>query len=95
MSGTHLPPAGERPRTEVYQGSQREARSGTPATVDRARPLEFDRNGFPVAQSSPQRGSDFFARVDRLLSHWAPNGRADTQAGRSSEVFYFEPVASA
>jgi hypothetical protein len=68
MSGTQLPPAGERLAAEVYHGSQREPRSGRPAIIDRPRPLEFDRNGFPVAQSSPQRSPDFVARVDRLLS---------------------------
>jgi hypothetical protein len=68
MSGTQLPPAGEHAAPEVYQGSQREPRSGMPATINRPRPLEFDGNGFPVVQSSPQRSSDFVARVDRLLS---------------------------
>ena len=67
MNGTRLAPAGEYAAAEVFQGSQRELRTGTPATIDRPRPLEFDRNGFPVAQSSPQRSSDFVARVDRLL----------------------------
>jgi hypothetical protein len=32
--------------------------------VDRARPLEFDRNGFPVAQ----RNHSFVTRVARLLN---------------------------
>jgi hypothetical protein len=68
MSGTRLPPAGESATAEVYQGSQRPRRART-AAIDRPRPLEFDRNGFPVAQRSP----DFVARVDRLLS---PLGRA-------------------
>jgi hypothetical protein len=34
------------------------------ATVGRARPLEFDRNGFPVAQRTP----GFVTRVARLLN---------------------------
>jgi hypothetical protein len=63
MSGTHLPPAGEYAAAEVYQGSHRQRRART-AAIDRPRPLEFDRNGFPVAQRTP----DFVARVDRLLS---------------------------
>jgi hypothetical protein len=67
MSGTRLPPAGESAAAEVYQGSQRPRRART-AAIDRPRPLEFDRNGFPVAQRSPQRSPDFVARVDRLLS---------------------------
>jgi len=33
-------------------------------TVGRARPLEFDRNGFPVAQRNPT----FVTRVARLLN---------------------------
>ncbi len=35
----------------------------TSEAVDRARPLEFDRNGFPVVQRPP----DFDTRVARLL----------------------------
>jgi hypothetical protein len=50
---------------EVCQGSQREQGRGiTTSVVDRPGPLEFDRNGFPVAQ----RRLDFVARVERLLS---------------------------
>ena len=64
MSGTQVPPAGEYAAAEVYQGSQRQPRRARTAAIDRPRPLEFDRNGFPVAQRSP----DFVARVDRLLS---------------------------
>jgi hypothetical protein len=64
MSGTQLPRIGERAAAGVYWGSQRELRRGGTATIDRPRPLEFDRNGFPV----PQRSPDFVARVNRLLS---------------------------
>jgi hypothetical protein len=35
-----------------------------PETVGRARPLEFDANGFPVAQRNPS----FVSRVARLLN---------------------------
>ena len=46
-----------------YQRSQWLAtRKG--AELDRPRPLEFDRNGFPVRQ----RSANFFTRVARLLS---------------------------
>jgi hypothetical protein len=68
MRGTQLPPAGGYVAAEGYQGSRRHPGRATPATVDRPRPLEFDRNGFPVAQRTPRRGPDFVARVDRLLS---------------------------
>jgi hypothetical protein len=67
MSGAQLPPAGKRAGTEIYHGSQTQQRLGRTA-IDRPRPLEFDRHGFPVAQRSPQRSPDFVARVDRLLS---------------------------
>ena len=40
---------------------------GRTATIAHAGPLEFDRDGFPVAQDSPQRSPDFIARVYRLL----------------------------
>jgi hypothetical protein len=68
VSGTQLPPAGEYAAAEVYQGSQRKRKRARTAAPDRPGPLEFDRNGFPVAQRSPQRSRDFIARVDRLLS---------------------------
>jgi hypothetical protein len=64
MSETQLAPAGERAGAEVYLGSQREPRRERTAILDRPRPLEFDRNGFPIAQRTP----NFVARVDRLLS---------------------------
>jgi hypothetical protein len=67
MSGTQLPPAGERAGAEAYQGSQRQPRREMPAAMDRPGPLEFDGNGFPVAQGSPQRSRDFVTRVARLL----------------------------
>ena len=44
-----------RPRLEV--------RRGIPAAADRARPLEFDARGFPIAQPTPS----FVWRVARLL----------------------------
>jgi hypothetical protein len=48
---------------ERYRHRQRQARRGT-ETLDRPRPLEFDENGFPVAQRIPS----FITRVARLLS---------------------------
>jgi hypothetical protein len=68
MSETQLPRAGERAGVELYRDARREPRRGTTASIDRPRPLEFDHNGFPVAQGSPQRSPDFVARVYRLLS---------------------------
>jgi hypothetical protein len=49
---------------ERYQRSQRQLRRARSETADRPRPLEFDRNGFPVAQPRPS----FAQRVARLLS---------------------------
>ena len=49
---------------ERYQRYQREARSGNARATDRARPREFDANGFPV----PQRNQSFPERVARLLN---------------------------
>ena len=46
-----------------YARYQREARSGRPR-ADRARPQEFDTNGFPVVQ----RSRSFVERVARLLN---------------------------
>jgi hypothetical protein len=43
---------------------QRDARSGNARATDRARPREFDANGFPV----PQRNQRFLERVARLLN---------------------------
>lgn len=54
----------EQAGAEAYRRSQRQARRGKPDVVDRPRPLEFDRNGFPVAQRNPS----FVTRVARLLS---------------------------
>ena len=48
---------------ERYQRRQRQARGGKAQTVERPRPLEFDGNGFPVAQRIPS----FVTRVARLL----------------------------
>jgi hypothetical protein len=49
---------------ESYQWSQRQLRRGRAEGADRARPLEFDRNGFPIEQHRPS----FVQRVARLLS---------------------------
>lgn len=54
----------ERAGSESYQRSQRRVRRGRGDPVDRARPLEFDQSGFPVAQHSPS----FVQRVARLLN---------------------------
>ena len=47
-----------------YKRYQREVRSGMPRAADRARPQEFDTNGFPVVQ----RSRSFMERVARLLN---------------------------
>jgi hypothetical protein len=47
-----------------YERYQREARSGRSRAADRARPQEFDANGFPVVQ----RSRSFVERVARLLN---------------------------
>ena len=47
-----------------YQRSQWPATRKGAEMLDRPRPLEFDRNGFPVRQ----RSANFFTRVARLLS---------------------------
>jgi hypothetical protein len=54
----------EQADAERYEHSQRQLRRGRAAMMDRSRPLEFDGNGFPVAQRSPS----FVTRVARLLS---------------------------
>jgi hypothetical protein len=54
----------EPPGAERYRLAQREATNGRPPARDRPRPLEFDENGFPIAQANPR----FVARVARLLS---------------------------
>jgi hypothetical protein len=51
----------ERAGVERYQLYQRAVRSGTRVG---ARPREFDENGFPV----PQRSPNFIERVGRLLN---------------------------
>jgi hypothetical protein len=53
----------ERGSTERYRRAPGQARRGR-AAADRPRPLEFDANGFPVAQRMP----NFVTRVSRLLS---------------------------
>jgi hypothetical protein len=49
---------------ERYRRRQQQVRRRRTETVDRPRPLEFDANGFPVAQRAPS----FVTRVARLLS---------------------------
>jgi hypothetical protein len=53
----------EQAGAERYQRRQRQARRGKAEAVERPRPLEFDGNGFPVAQRIPS----FVTRVSRLL----------------------------
>jgi hypothetical protein len=48
----------------AYQLSLRQARRGTADATNRARPLEFDERGFPIAQHN----GSFLTRVTRLLS---------------------------
>jgi hypothetical protein len=47
-----------------YERYQREVRNGMPNAADRARPQEFDTNGFPIVQ----RSRSFLDRVARLLN---------------------------
>jgi len=54
----------EQAGAERYRRRQRQLRRGRTETVDRPRPLEFDENGFPVAQRTPS----FINRVARLLN---------------------------
>ena len=54
----------ERVGAARYERYQREVRNGMPDAVDRARPQEFDANGFPVMQ----RSRSFLERVARLLN---------------------------
>jgi hypothetical protein len=49
---------------ERYRRRQERVRQGTTETMDRPRPLEFDQDGFPVAQRAPS----FVTRVARLLN---------------------------
>jgi hypothetical protein len=55
---------GERTSGDRYLRARESVRSGGPASVDPARPLEFDESGFPIAQ----RPSTFVQRVARLLA---------------------------
>jgi len=54
----------DRGATEREQRAQAEVADTGPKKVGRARPLEFDANGFPVAQRNPS----FASRVARLLN---------------------------
>jgi hypothetical protein len=49
---------------ERYRLAQHEATNGRAGAVERAHPLEFDRNGFPA----PQRLASFADRVRRLIT---------------------------
>jgi hypothetical protein len=53
----------EQAGAERYQRRERQARRRKAEGVERPRPLEFDGNGFPVAQRIPS----FVTRVARLL----------------------------
>ena len=54
----------DRQRAERDPSSRRSVPDEQAETLGPARPLEFDANGFPVAQSNPS----FVSRVARLLS---------------------------
>jgi hypothetical protein len=54
----------EQAAAERYRRRQRQVRRGRTEIGDRPRQLEFDENGFPVAQRTPS----FVTRVARLLS---------------------------
>jgi hypothetical protein len=54
----------EQTGAERYPRRQAQVRRGRTETLDRPRPLEFDENGFPVAQRTPS----FITRVARLLN---------------------------
>jgi hypothetical protein len=54
----------ERAGRERYRRRQLQVRRARTETQDRPRPLEFDENGFPIAQRTPS----FVTRVARLLS---------------------------
>jgi hypothetical protein len=54
----------QRELAQPYRRSQRQMQRARADPVDRPGPLEFDANGFPVAQRRPS----FTARVARLLS---------------------------
>ncbi len=54
----------EQAGAERYRRRQAQVRLGRTDRAGRPRPLEFDENGFPVAQGTPS----FVTRVARLLS---------------------------
>ena len=54
----------EQPGAERYRRRQPSVGRGRRETADRPRPLEFDKDGFPIAQ----RTHSFVTRVARLLS---------------------------
>jgi hypothetical protein len=54
----------EQASAETYERRLRQVRRGRAETVDPPRPLEFDANGFPIAQ----RRSSFVRRIARLRS---------------------------
>ena len=54
----------EQAGAERSRRRQRQLRRGRTETLHRPSPLEFDENGFPVAQRTP----NFITRVARLLN---------------------------
>jgi hypothetical protein len=54
----------QQPGARRYQPRPRQLRRETAEAVEQPRPLEFDGNGFPIAQRIPS----FVTRVARLLS---------------------------
>ena len=54
----------EQAAAERYRQRQQHARSGRSGIGERARPLEFDESGFPIAR----RNSSLFRRVARLIN---------------------------
>jgi hypothetical protein len=54
----------QQPGVERYQARPRQLRLETAEPVEHPRPLEFDGNGFPIAQRIPS----FVTRLARLLS---------------------------
>jgi hypothetical protein len=54
----------EQAGAERYRRRPRQLRRERTETVEHPRPLEFDENGFPVAQRTPS----FITRVARLLN---------------------------
>jgi hypothetical protein len=53
----------EQAGSERYRRRQAQVRRGRTEPLDRARPLEFDESGFPIAQRTPS----FVTRVARLM----------------------------